>query len=54
MQFLLTFAIERESLINTYLGKKMENPQPNQTRNFPQIGELKYIFTKKLTYGDLN
>ena len=32
----------------------MENPQPNQTRNLPQIGELKYIFTKKLTYGDLN
>ena len=32
----------------------MEDPQPNQIQNYPQIGELKYLFRKKLTYGDLN
>lgn len=32
----------------------MVDPQPNQIQNYPQVGELKYLFRKDLTYCDMN
>lgn len=32
----------------------MEDPHPNQIQNYPQVGELKYLFRKDLTYCDMS